>query len=89
MRGVVARSDRATAPAAKIALGGNIKLLLAGLEAGPSSKIDGVQTTTLQTGSHRAAPLTGRASGDAEAARSLRRAGAVVPRGRHPKAGAA
>jgi hypothetical protein len=33
---------------------------LTGLNAGSSSKIDGVQTTTFETGSHRAATATGR-----------------------------
>jgi hypothetical protein len=50
--------DSTSKSSGKIARGDNNKLEIAGLNAGSSTKIDGVQTDTFEPGSHRAAFAT-------------------------------
>jgi hypothetical protein len=58
--------DSTSTSAGKIAKGANNKLELTGVNAPSSSKIDGVQTTTFEPGSHRASFATGWVSKDHE-----------------------
>jgi hypothetical protein len=58
--------DSTSKSSGTIERGQNNKLEITGLNAGSSSKIDGVQPTTFEPGSHRAAFATGWVSKDAE-----------------------